>query len=80
MATNTNDRGCLATGCLVLVLIFIPIVGHILLTFMIIADDLTTSEKILWLVVIWLVPFLGAFLYLLLGQRNDRLLGTRGVS
>lgn len=79
MATNSGGRGCLTTGCLTLILIFVPLVGHIILTLMILGDDLSTSEKFLWLVVIWLIPFLGPFLYLLLGQRRDRVFGPRAV-
>ncbi|MFI5272924.1 MAG: PLDc N-terminal domain-containing protein [Ktedonobacterales bacterium] len=62
-----------------LVLIFIPLLGHVILTVMIIGDDLSGSEKLLWLLVVWLVPFLGPFLYLLLGQRRDRVFGARPV-
>jgi hypothetical protein len=65
--------GCLPAGLLTLVLIFIPILGHIILTFMILGDDLSGGEKLLWLIIVWLVPFLGPFLYLLLGQRSNRL-------
>jgi phospholipase D-like protein len=79
VATNNGGRGCLATGCLTLILIFVPLVGHIILTLMILGDDLSASEKFLWLVVIWLIPFLGPFLYLLLGQRRDRVFGPRAV-
>jgi len=79
VATNSGGRGCLTTGCLTLILIFVPLVGHIILTLMILGDDLSTSEKFLWLVVIWLIPFLGPFLYLLLGQRRDRVFGPRAA-
>ena len=67
----------LATGCLILTLIFIPLVGHVILTVMILDDDLTLAEKLLWLVVVWFVWFLGPFLYLLFGQRKNRLLSAR---
>lgn len=65
--------GCFTAGCLVLVLIFIPILGHIILTVMILGDDLSSGEKLLWIIVVWVLPFLGPFLYLLLGQRRNRL-------
>jgi hypothetical protein len=75
---RAGDGGsALATGCLILTLIFIPIVGHVILTVMILDDDLTLAEKLLWLVVIWFIWFLGPFLYLLFGQRKNRLLGVR---
>lgn len=79
MATNSGGRGCLAVGCLTLILIFVPIVGHVILTVMILGDDLSASEKFLWLVVIWIFWFIGPFLYLLLGQRRDRLFGPRAA-
>jgi hypothetical protein len=51
-------------------------VGHVILTVMILDDELTLAEKLLWLVVVWFVWFLGPFLYLLFGQRKNRLLGA----
>jgi hypothetical protein len=56
------------------VCLFVPLVGHIFLTVMIIGDDLSTTEKLLWLLLVWLVPVAGPLLYLLLGQRRNRLL------
>lgn len=70
----------LLNGCLALVLILVPVVGHIILTVLILGDNLSASEKLLWLIVVWAVPFLGAFLYLLLGQRRNRLLGSRSFT
>src|SRR5258708_17658955 len=55
VSTTRSDRGCATTGCLI-VLCFIPIVGHIILTLMILDDDLTTAQKILWLIVPSLLP------------------------
>ena len=75
-ARAASGTGCATTGCLILVCLFVPVVGHIILTLMILDDDLTTAEKVLWLVVIWvLIFFVGPFLYLLLGQRKNRLFG-----
>ncbi len=68
-----SDRGCLMTSLFVLVLLF-PLVGHIILTFMILGDDLSAGEKALWLVAIWAVPIVGPLFYLLLGQRRNRVL------
>jgi hypothetical protein len=76
-ANSSGNGSVLATGCLILTLIFIPLVGHVILTVMILDDDLTLAEKLLWLVVVWFVWFLGPFLYLLFGQRKNRLLGAR---
>jgi hypothetical protein len=70
---NGSGRGCLTTVLFVIVLLF-PLVGHIFLTLMILGDDLTLSEKVLWLIVIWLIPIIGPLLYLLIGQRRNRVL------
>lgn len=78
--TREPSAHLLLNGCLALVLILVPVVGHIILTVLIIGDNLSASEKLLWLIVVWAVPFLGAFLYLLLGQRRNRLLGTRSYT
>jgi len=79
MATyqQTSSMGCLTSAILALVIIFVPIIGHIILTIMILADDLSAGEKLLWLIVVWIFWFIGPFLYLLLGQRRNRLLGAR---
>ncbi|HKT39345.1 MAG TPA: PLDc N-terminal domain-containing protein [Ktedonobacterales bacterium] len=72
--SQSNDLGCLLTALIVAVCIFVPLVGHIFLTVMIIGDDLSNTEKLLWLLLVWLVPVAGPLLYLLLGQRRNRLL------
>jgi hypothetical protein len=47
---------------------------------MILQDDLSVIEKILWIAVVWLtIYFIGPFLYLLLGQRRNRLFGQRAA-
>ena len=73
-SNSTNDLGCLLTTLIVAVCLFVPLVGHIFLTVMIIGDDLSSTEKLLWLLLVWLVPVAGPLLYLLLGQRRNRLL------
>lgn len=80
MASNSRNQGigCLPAGLLTLVLIFVPILGHIILTIMILGDDLSAGEKLLWLVIVWFVWFVGPFLYLLLGQRRNRLFSQLG--
>lgn len=75
---QSDGIGCIPALLLVLLLIFVPLLGHIILTVMILTDDLSGGEKLLWLVVIWLIPFLGPFLYLLLGQRRNRLMSQIG--
>ncbi len=75
MASNSRDggMGCFTALILSLVIIFIPVIGHIVVTVMILSDDLSTGEKVLWLVVAWVFWFIGPFLYLLLGQKRNRL-------
>ena len=70
----SKDRGCIANSLLFLVIVFIPVVGHIIETFMVLEDDHSAAGNILWLVVIWSTPFLGPLLYLLFGQRHRRVM------
>ncbi len=73
----SGNRGCFFNTVLFLVIVFIPILGHILATLMVLDDDHSTTGKILWLAVIWLMPpwvVLGPLLYLLFGQRRRRVI------
>ncbi len=70
----SKDRGCIANSLLFLVIVFIPVVGHIIETVMVFEDDHSTAGTILWLIVIWSTPFLGPLLYLLFGQRRQRVM------
>lgn len=72
---NRRTRTLLINILLSLVCIFLPFVGHIILTFMIADDYLTMGHKVVWLIAVWAVPFVGPFLYLLVGQRRHRLFG-----
>jgi hypothetical protein len=76
VSTTRSDRGCATIGCIALVCIFVPIVGHIILTYMILEDDYSLLGKTMWLVVVWVFWFIGPFLYLFFGQRQNRLLGA----
>ncbi len=67
-----GNRGCLGNTLLFLVIVFIPILGHIIETIMVFEDDHSLAGTILWLVVIWAIPFVGPFLYLLFGQKGPR--------
>jgi len=67
-----SNRGCLFNSLLFLIIVFIPIVSHVILTVMVLQDEHTGLGMLLWLLLIWLVPFLGAFLYLCFGQRRTR--------
>jgi len=68
----TGDR-VVINVLLALLVILVPLAGHLVLTVMILRDDLSPARKLLWLLVVWLVWFVGPFLYLLLGQRRNRL-------
>ena len=68
----SGNRGCLMNSLLFLIIVFVPLLGHIIETVMVIEDDHTLSGKILWLAVIWLMPIpviIGPLLYLLFGQK-----------
>ncbi|GCE47317.1 phospholipase D-like protein [Thermosporothrix hazakensis] len=65
-----SNRGCFFNSVLFLAILFLPvIVGQIIETFMVLEDEYSTSGKVLWLVLIWLVPVIGTWLYLFFGQR-----------
>lgn len=67
------NRGCFFNSLLFLVIVFVPLVGHIIETVMVLEDDHSVAGKILWLAVIWLMPIpviVGPLLYLLFGQRR----------
>jgi Phospholipase_D-nuclease N-terminal len=71
----SGNRGCLMNSLLFLIIVFVPLLGHIIETVMVIEDDHTLSGKILWLAVIWLMPIpviIGPLLYLLFGQKPRR--------
>jgi hypothetical protein len=71
----SENRGCLANTLLFFVIVFLPLIGHIIATLMVLEDDHSPSGKLLWLAVIWLMPIpviVGPLLYLLFGQRSAR--------
>lgn len=74
-----NQRNLLITVALILVSIFLPLVGHIILTVMIANDAMTRMEKIIWLIVVWALPVVGPAIYLLVGQRRNRLFGGHAL-
>ncbi len=67
-----GNRGCIFNSIMFLVIVFVPVVGHIILTIMVFEDDHSFASAGLWLAVIWLIPFLGPLLYLLFGQHRRR--------
>ncbi len=71
-----SGLGCVPTVLLLIVLVLIPVVGHIILTIMILGDDLSTAEKLLWIILVWVLPVVGPLLYLIFGQRRNRLLNN----
>ncbi len=70
----SGNRGCVANSLLFLVIVFVPIVGHIIETVMVFDDNHSAVGTILWLVVIWTSPVIGPLLYLLFGQRRRRVM------
>ncbi len=68
----SGNRGCIFNSIMFLVIVFIPLVGHIIETIMVFEDDHSVAGTALWLAVIWLIPFVGPFLYLLFGQNRRR--------
>ncbi|HLI69464.1 MAG TPA: PLDc N-terminal domain-containing protein [Ktedonobacteraceae bacterium] len=68
----SGNRGCLFNSLLFLIIVFIPLVGHVIETVMVLQDDHTGLGMLGWLLVIWLIPFIGPLLYLLFGQRQTR--------
>ena len=70
----SGNRGCIFNSIMFLVIVFVPVVGHIIETIMVLEDDHSLAGKALWLAVIWLIPFLGPLLYLLFGQHRRRVM------
>lgn len=71
--STTHRTGCLGL-VLAIIVMAIPILGDITCTVFIIRDDLTTAEKVLWLLAVWFIPWIGRIFYLLIGQKRNRLL------
>ncbi len=55
----SGNRGCIFNSIMFLVIVFVPVVGHIILTIMVLEDDHSLAGTALWLAIIWLIPFLG---------------------
>ena len=69
----SGNRGCLMNSLLFLIIVLVPLLGHIIETVMVLEDDHRLSGKIIWLAVIWLMPIpvvIGPLLYLLFGQKR----------
>lgn len=76
----SSNRGCFFNSVLFLVIVFVPLVGHVIETVMVLEDDHSLTGKLLWLAVIWLMPIpiiVGPLLYLLFGQRQQRVMFGR---
>jgi hypothetical protein len=69
-----NQQHLVGNLILALIVVLVPGLGHIILTAIILRDDLALWQKVAWILVIWIVWSVGPFLYLLLGQRRNRLL------
>ena len=70
----SGNRGCFFNTLMFLVIVFVPVLGHIIATVMVFEDEHSAAGTVLWLALIWLLPFLGNFLYLLFGQRRRRVM------
>ena len=70
----SGTRGCIFNSILFLIIVFVPLLGHIIATIMVFEDEHSLAGSVLWLAAIWLIPFLGTFLYLLFGQRRRRVM------
>ena len=71
----SGNRGCLMNSLLFLIIVLVPLLGHIIVTVMTLEDDHSFSGKLIWLAVIWLMPIpviIGPLLYLLFGQKRPR--------
>ncbi len=70
----SQNRGCFFNSLLFLIIVFVPLVGHVIETVMVLEDDHSVTGKVLWLAVIWLMPIpviVGPLLYLLFGQKSQ---------
>ena len=67
-----QSRGCATNTILFLIIVFLPVIGHIIESVFILEDDHSSLGKVMWLLIIWLIPVIGPLLYLLLGQRPVR--------
>lgn len=74
-----RSHNLFVTVALILVSIFLPVIGHIVLTFMIASDYMTRTEKVIWLIIVWVFWFVGPLIYLLVGQRRNRLFGGHAL-
>lgn len=70
---RVHSNAIFPTLLLALVVIFVPILGHLILTPIILRDEMPASHKAGWLLIVWIFWGVGPFLYLLLGQRRNRL-------
>lgn len=70
----SSNRGCVMNSLLFLVCVFVPVIGHVIETFMVFEDEHSPAGTLLWLVVIWSTPVIGPLIYLLFGQRRRRVM------
>lgn len=77
---DTAPRTASRTGCvsalLAGIIILVPVLGDVACTVFIVTDDLSLAEKILWIAACWLTQWIGRTLYLLIGQKRNRLLNA----
>lgn len=75
----TARHNVLVTVALILICVLLPIVGHIVLTGFIATDYMSRTEKVIWLIVVWVLWGIGPLIYLLVGQRRNRLFGGHAL-
>ena len=71
--TAVRRGGCSKT-ILAAIIILLPFVGDIACTVFILGDDLSVTEKVLWILACWFTQWIGRTFYLLVGQKRNRLL------
>ena len=70
----SGNRGCVMNSLLFLVIVFVPVLGHLIETVMVFEDEHSPAGTILWLIVIWSTPVIGPLIYLLFGQTRRRVM------
>lgn len=66
----SGNRGCFFNSVVFLLIVFVPLLGHLVETIMIVQDEHSPLAMLGWLLVVWLIPFIGPLLYLLFGQHR----------
>lgn len=68
MRLVTRFPGSLGKYLLLGFLACLPLVGQIILTILILQESRSRASALLWILAVWLMPYLGPFAYVLLGR------------